>query len=585
MRRLITVFLCGLMLLSGCTAKPSESETTPDPVTKMTPGTYTSVSAGYKGDIKLDVTVTEDAITEIKVVESKESVGIGAEALNVLVEKTLKYQTANVDTVAGATFTSMAFKSSLKDALTQAGADMGKFDTKPSIELQDVTKDVDIVVVGGGAAGMMAATYAAKQGYNVVLLEESGMVGGASSMSGGGLSPVYTEEQKEALKNRLLTTGHNLNHVPTIDLFTSFAGENADWIFSEDGANMPYTENNGSYSIEGGGGGAMMKAKESMLNAGVELLTSTSATELIVADGVVAGVKAAGEEANYTINAKAVILATGGYGHNRDYVPEKYWKFVYSGNTGHNGDALEMVKVVDGATRNLDLLNMQPNTMILPNGAPQYTNMGSGAVYKMSGILINEKGVRFAAESGKDWELMLGMGENEKTYILMDQENFEAFNKGMINRNIYSAENVEEWLSDEYKGTPFYKGAQTLEELAAKINVPAEALKETVAKYNEAVNTGAEDEFGRTLTTTIAEEGPYYAMEFSIRYSTSLGGLCINDNMQVLNTSEEAIPGLYAAGEVIGGVQGDLYVGGTTFLWAMTSGVEAGKAVSEALAQ
>ena len=87
------------------------------------------------------------------------------------------------------------------------------------------------------------------------------------------------------------------------------------------------------------------------------------------------------------------------------------------------------------------------------------------------------------------------------------------------------------------------------------------------------------------MTTTIAEEGPYYAMEFSIRYSTSLGGLCINDNMQVLNTSEEAIPGLYAAGEVIGGVQGDLYVGGTTFLWAMTSGVEAGKAVSEALAQ
>lgn len=585
MKRLVIVLLCGFMLLSGCTSKPSESTQDQDTATKMTPGTYTSVSAGYKGDIKLDVTVTEDAITEIKVVESKESVGIGAEALNVLVEKTLKYQTANVDSIAGATFTSFAFKSCLKDALTQAGADMGKFDAKPVIELQDVTKDVDVVVVGGGAAGMMSATYAAKQGLNVVLVEESGMVGGASSMSGGGLSPVYTEEEKEALKNRLLTTGHNLNHVPTIDLFTSFAGENADWIFSETGGNMPYTENNGSYSFEGGGGGAMMKAKENLLSAGVELLTSTSATELLVTEGVVTGIKAIGEEGNYTINAKAVILATGGYGHNSDYVSEKYKNFVYSGNTGHNGDALEMVKVVDGATRNLDLLNMQPNTMILPNGAPQYTNMGSGAVYKMSGILINEKGVRFAAESGKDWELMLGMGENEKTYLLMDQENFEAFNKGMVNRNIYSDEDVKTWISDDYNGTPFYKTASSLEDLAAKINVPADELKATVAKYNEAVNTGADDEFGRTLTTTIAEEGPYYAMEFSIRYSTSLGGLCINDNMQVLNTSEEAIPGLYAAGEVIGGVQGDLYVGGTTFLWAMTSGVEAGKAVSEALAQ
>ena len=93
------------------------------------------------------------------------------------------------------------------------------------------------------------------------------------------------------------------------------------------------------------------------------------------------------------------------------------------------------------------------------------------------------------------------------------------------------------------------------------------------------------DEFGRELTTTIAEEGRYYALEMSIRYSTSLGGICINDKMQVLNTAEEAVPGLYAAGEVVGGVQGDLYLGGSTFTWAMTSGVEAGRVVSEALAQ
>ena len=136
MKRLVMVLLCGLMMLSGCSGKPSEStqDSAQDPVAKMTPGTYTSVSAGYKGDIKLDVTVTEDEITEIKVVESKESVGIGAEALNVLIEKVIKYQTANVDSVAGATFTSFAFKASLKDALTQAGADMGKFDAKPVIE-------------------------------------------------------------------------------------------------------------------------------------------------------------------------------------------------------------------------------------------------------------------------------------------------------------------------------------------------------------------------------------------------------------------------------------------------------------------
>ena len=87
------------------------------------------------------------------------------------------------------------------------------------------------------------------------------------------------------------------------------------------------------------------------------------------------------------IRDRAVILASGGYGHNRDIVPEEYFAFRYSGHSGHDGDALEMIKAVDGATRNLTWLNKQPNTMILPSGAPQYTNMGVGAVYKMSGIL------------------------------------------------------------------------------------------------------------------------------------------------------------------------------------------------------
>ena len=577
MKRLVIFMLCGFMLLSGCTAS--------NPKVSMTPGTYTSVGTGYKGDIKLDVTVTEDTITEIKVVESNESMGIGAEALDVLVEKAIKYQTAGIDSVTGATVTSFAFKKALKDALAQAGADMEKFDAEPVIELKDVTKDVDVVVVGGGAAGMMSALYAAKQGLNVVLLEKSGIVGGASAMAGGNLSPIYTEEEQETLKNKILTTGHNYSDVPTVELFTSFIGDNCDWILSEDGGNIPYVGKDGKYTIDGGGAGAMMKAKENLIKAGAEILTSTPATELIVTNGVVTGVKATGEEANYTINAKAVILATGGYAHNRDLVPEKYFEFIYAGHAGHDGDALEMVKAVDADTRNLQLINMQPNTMVLPNGAPQYTNFGSGTVYKMSGILINEKGVRFAAESGKDWELMQSMGENEITYLLMDQENFEAFNKGMIGRKLYSEKDVENWTAEDYNGNPFYKAASSLDELATKINVPADALKATVAKYNEAVNNGSEDEFGRALTTTIAEEGPYYALELRVRYYTSLGGLCINDDMQVLNSNDEAIPGLYAAGEIVGGVMGDLYVGGQTYLWAMTSGVQAGREVSEALAK
>lgn len=591
MKKLFALLLCGLMLLQGCSSNPTTKK---DPEIKMTPGTYTSVGTGFKGEIKVEVTVTEDEITDITVVEHKETNGIGSEALPVLVASTLKYQTIGVDTVAGATVTSAGFKTAVKAALTEAGADMDKFNAAPlKAELKDETIDTDVVVVGGGAAGMMSALYIAKEGYNVVLLEKTPMVGGASAMAGGTLLATNSQWQKEAgyedsseaLKQRLLNIGHNKNHIPTLELFTSIIGPNFDWIVSEDGANMPYThEGTGaSYSFSGSGSGAMLTLKEKVLEAGADILLSTQATELIVNEGIVTGVKATGEEASYTINAKKVILATGGYGHNRDIVPEEYFAFRYSGHSGHDGDALEMIKAVDGATRNLTWLNKQPNSMILPSGAPQYTNMGVNAVYKMSGILINENGERFACENGDTWELMLAMAENERQYLLMDQENYDAFNTAMA--RIYSLEDAEKWTSDDYNGQPFYKGADTLEELAEKLDVPYETLKETVAKYNEAVNTGAEDEYGRALTTTIAEEGRYYALEMSIRYSTSLGGICINENMQVLNTSDIAVDGLYAAGEVVGGVQGDLYLPSTTFTWAMTSGVEAGRVVSEALAQ
>ena len=577
MKRLFVVLLCGLMMLAGCAAS--------GPKTKMTPGTYTSEGTGYKGNIKIDVTVTEDAITDITVVEHKESMGIGEEALKVLVEDVLKYQTTGVDSISGATVTSAAFRMIVNDALKQAGADMDYFTSKVAVKAENKTMDADVVVVGGGAAGMMAALYAANEGLNVVLVEKSGIVGGASAMAGGGLSAVYTEEARENLKNNILVTGHNYAHVPTVELYTSFVAENTDWIMAEDGGNIAYSGSNGSFKIDGGGAGAMVNAKQNLDKLGVTVLTGTPAKELIVKEGAVVGVKAESVDAKYTINAKAVILASGGYAHNAEKCPDKYEGFIYAGNAGHDGDALDMVKVVDAATRNLELVNTQPNTMVLPNGAAQYTNFGSGAVYKMSGILINQDGVRFARESGKDWELMQEMAKNEITYLLMDQANFEAFNNGMIGRKLYSAEDVEKWISDDYNGHPFYKAGADLDELAAKLNVPADALKATVDKYNDAVVNGTEDEFGRSLTTTIDTTGNMYAIELRVRYYTSLGGLCIDENMQVLNNSEQPIAGLYAAGEVVGGIMGDLYVGGQTYNWAMTSGVQAGKVVSELLAK
>ena len=171
MKRLVAGFLAVLMVLVGCVAAGAEG---------MTPGTYTAEAEGFHGTIKLEVTVDAEAITGIEVVEHSETAGIGEAALPVLVESVLEHQTTGVDSVAGATVTSEAFKAALTDALTQAGADMDKMSQPVEAdELEAVTMEADVVVVGAGAAGLSAGLKAAQDGKNVIILEKMGVIGGA----------------------------------------------------------------------------------------------------------------------------------------------------------------------------------------------------------------------------------------------------------------------------------------------------------------------------------------------------------------------------------------------------------------------
>lgn len=317
-----------------------------------------------KGIFRSRSPLLKKKLQKLRSLNHKETTGIGSEALPVLVDNMLKYQTIGVDSVAGATVSSAGLKTAVKDALTQAGADLDKFSAAPvKGELKEETLNADVVVIGGGAAGMSLRSIRLKKDIKWYWWKKRRWSAARAPMAGGSLTATNSQWQKEAgyedssemLKERLLEAGHNKNHLPSVELFTSFIGPNFDWIVSEEGGNMPYIhEGSGSsYSFEGGGAGVMLKLKENLLNAGAEVLLNTQATELIVNEGAVVGIKAKGDEANYTINAKAVILASGGYGHNRDIVPEEYFAFRYSGHSGHDGDALEMIKAVDGATRNL----------------------------------------------------------------------------------------------------------------------------------------------------------------------------------------------------------------------------------------
>lgn len=583
MKRLVAGFLAVLMVLVGCVAAGAEG---------MTPGTYTAEAEGFHGTIKLEVTVDAEAITGIEVVEHSETAGIGEAALPVLVESVLEHQTTGVDSVAGATVTSEAFKAALTDALTQAGADMDKM-SQPveAAELEAVTMEADVVVVGAGAAGLSAGLKAAQDGKNVIILEKMGVIGGASAMAGSGTMATGSTWQKEdgyedspeQLVEDMMENGHNKNDRATVELFANTIGEAFDWLVDENGAAVPYKrsgEPTRTYSGVGRGAGVCQSLCDKFLAEGGTLLLNTPATALIINDGAVTGVMAEGEGKAYTINAKAVVLASGGYGANDELVPDEYKAFVYAGHAGAEGDAIAMVEPLDADLINMDLINTQPNSMILPSGLGQYCNPGVSRAYAAGGFMVNQDGERFFNEQANAWDLMQAMKANDAQYLIMDQAAFDGFNAGMTGSKIYTMEDVETWLADDYEGQPVMKTAATLEELADKLGIPADALSASAQAFNEAAASGSADEFGRTPAAAQSEEGPYYALEMHIRYYASLGGLHINDGMQVLNTQQEAIPGLYAAGEVVGGLEGDVYMGGTLFGWAIASGYEAGIAAA-----
>ena len=589
MKKIISAFLASMLLL-GSIGGAAMAE-------GMTTGTYEAAAQGFHGDVKLSVTVDAEKITAIDILEHSETEGIGAAALPKLVEAVLANQTIGVDSVAGATVTSEAFKAAMTDALTQAGADMDKMTAAVAAsELEDVQMDADVVVVGAGAAGLSAALKTAQNGHSVILLEKMGVIGGASAMAGSGTMATGSKWQKEdgyedsaeKLVEDMMANGHQKNDRATVELFANTIGEAFDWLVGEDGAAVPYQRSgkpSRSYSGEGRGAGVCRNLAERLEAAGGTLLTNTPATELVVENGAVVGVKAEGEGKAYTIRAKAVILASGGYGANDALVPDEYKKFVYAGHAGATGDAIKMVEGLDADLINMDLVNTQPNSMILPSGLGQYCNPGVAGAYKAGAYMVNQNGERFFNESANAWDLMQAMKQNEAQYLIMDQTAFDNFNAGMTNSKIYTMEDVEKWLSDDYDGQPVMKQGATLAELCEKLNLPADAVEASAKAFNDCAAAQTADAFGRTPAAAQCEEGPFYALQMHIRYYASLGGLHINDSMQVLNTKQEAIPGLYAAGEVVGGLEGDVYMGATLFGWAIASGYDAANAVNAVIAQ
>ncbi len=531
------------------------------------PGSYMASAKGFGGDVTIVVKVSENAIEAIDIDGDHETENIGSFAVSMLGERILAAQSPNIDALTGATVTSGAILRALKDALAQAGADLSAFPDarEPEIDSADKpeeTLEADIVIVGAGGAGMTAAIKATQAGKNVILLEKMPYAGGNTTKATGGMNAAETHYQKEqGIEDTVaqfiedtITGGHNLNNRALVAVMAENSAKGIDWLDSI-GAPLPKVSFSGGatnariHSPEDGSGvGAYLVTAflKKMEELNVNVMYDTKATELIYENGAVTGVMAEGKANKYAIHAKSVILTTGGFGSNEDmivqYRPELKGT-VKTGSPGATGDGIVMAEEVGAALVDIEQIQLHPTveqstSMLITEGV-----RGDGA------ILVNQSGKRFINELLTRDVVSAGELEQEGgyAYIIFDQKLREGLK-----------------ATEKYISIGITTQADTVEELAEKLGIDPATLAETVTTWNQYVADKNDPDFGRdTGMEADLSQGPYYAIKIAPGIHHTMGGVQIDTDAEVISTRGRAIPGLFAAGEVTGGVHGGNRIGGT----------------------
>ena len=594
-------------------------------------GDFTGTAKGFGGDVSVTLTLTDGAITGCTAEGKDETEGVGSQAIAKMPGEIAESGSIAVDGVSGATITSTAIKEAAAAALTAAG--LNPDDYKTAVEkdaaAEDSTVDADVVVVGAGGAGMTAAITAAAEGKSVVILESQSMVGGNSVRATGGMNAgktVYQDENEfgesagveKTLKtaaekyadNETITAlaktvseqwaayqanptgyfdsvelmeldtmigGKGINDPELVETLCANSADAIDWL-DEHGITLHDVSSFGGASVkrihrpvnaEGKtvsvGSYMIPLLQENCEKAGVKMMLDTTATEILTdANGAAVGVKATGASGEtVTVNAKAVVLATGGFGANLDmvvkYKPELKG-FMTTNAPGIQGQGIEMAQAIGAATVDMDQIQIHPT--VEANTAALITEglRGDGA------ILINEEGKRFIDEVGtRD---VVSAAEIAQTgsysWLVVDQAMADASSV------------IQGYIKKGYTVT-----GSTYEELGKAMGVDAAAFAETMEKWNGYVEAKNDPDFGRTSFANPLNTAPYYAVKVTAGVHHTMGGLKINANTEVLNEKGEVIPGLFAAGEVTGGVHGANRLGGNAVADFTVFGRIAGAAASD----
>ncbi len=568
-----------------------------------TPGTYTGVGEGKNGDITVEVTFSAEKIESIRIVSHTETPSLSDAAIEQIPAKIVESQSLGVDAVSGATYTSDGIVEAVADAVKQAGGDVEALKNVQVAAGEHVEEELttDVVVVGGGGAGMSAAVRLAELGQQVILFEKASFLGGAISVSGGNQVVMGAQLQAdngveddsvESMVADFEANGANKNNEEILTLFAENVGAATDWLVASCGIEFDaglhqlgeYSHNR-ELAYTGGGAGFAERMRKAVERSGATVYLSTKVESLLVEDGAVVGVKAVSTDGTkeYTVHAANVVLATGGYGNNKDMLTDEMKSALYYGPSTSTGDGIRMAEVVNAQTANMEYGKRYPNGIEVDTGIAKSTIAGNIVGWTMSAILVNADGNRVVNEKASNRTIL----EEElqqpggMLYLLLDSETFEVWKTKLAPAGISDGD-IEKYLAANGTTTPVFAHGETLEEAAAAAGVNAENLAATVEKYNSFVEKGEDADFGRNasyLTMKIGA-GPYYLIEQKPRFATTMGGLVVNTNMQVLNQEGSAISGLYAAGETCGQVMGDDSPSGANNAWAITSGKLAADAIA-----
>ena len=575
------------------------SLTVPAMAAEIVPGVYTAEALGYGGMMSVEVTVSEQGIDKIEVISNKETPGVGENAVRILPERIVKAQSLAVDGVSGCTVSTAAIRTAVRDALVQSGYDSK--DIYAPVEKVDyssnapIEESADIIVVGAGPGGMASSLAAREQGASVILIEKMSFVGGCSAISGGSVNSGGSkyqaarglEDSVDIIYSDILKQGENKNDLRLARLYAEEVGPTFDWLVEDLGVefqNEPYfaAEHTVQRAFKSKSNplcySTIQKLKDDCLERGVTLHLDTRAYELMCNEaGDVIGVKAKDTMTGqpYEFHGKAVILASGGFGANRELLSDNLSSCLFYGAVSSTGDGLKMATDIGAVTQNMTMGKCVPDGFEYAPGLGKSTsNSNKVAFLEGSAILLNYEGKRFAKETGERevFAEQIRKSPTNMNYLFMDQATWDIF---LTKNATFSLEDAERWFGQNGTSTPIFIRNDTIEGAAEAAGLDPSQVKASVERYNELYEKGVDEDFGRELVAPIGE-GPYYIIEQKLRFATTLGGVRTSTEMEVYREGDQPIPGLYAAGEVVGGAQGaNALVGGNNG-WALTSGRLAG---------